>query len=264
MLSLCDSHVSFGARYMQGVAIDPVRDMVLLDPFNPRSVAFQVEAICAASSPTCRCCASDGLPEAHQRLAAQAGRRIHDLRGIGTRRRRPDAPGERLRGPRRRDRRPATSPTARTPCVRRSSWGSRDLYAAPPHHLPLHASPSAYARCSLAASARGTGRGRRVLSSRVDDFSPAPANPHGAARLFRPRRGDGFLIDARRITSCGSKPCRGSRVERPIRCRAPESGMPMGIRCATQPISRSVDAFARNAPVHFVFPSVQGSPRPGR
>ena len=68
MLSLCDSHVSFGARYMQGVAIDPVRDMVLLDPFNPRSVAFQVEAICRhlADLPVLRV---DGLPEAHQRLA---------------------------------------------------------------------------------------------------------------------------------------------------------------------------------------------------
>nr|WP_156465616.1 circularly permuted type 2 ATP-grasp protein [Methylobacterium sp. Leaf106] len=68
MLSLCDSHVSFGARYMQGVAIDPVRDMVLLDPFNPRSVAFQIEAICRhlADLPALRV---DGLPESHRRLA---------------------------------------------------------------------------------------------------------------------------------------------------------------------------------------------------
>ncbi|WP_036266561.1 circularly permuted type 2 ATP-grasp protein [Methylobacterium sp. 10] len=68
VLSLCDSHVSFGARYMQGVAIDPVRDMVLLDPFNPRSVAFQIEAICRhlADLPALRV---DGLPEPHRRLA---------------------------------------------------------------------------------------------------------------------------------------------------------------------------------------------------
>lgn len=68
MLSLCDSHVTFGARYMQGVAIDPVRDMVLLDPFNPRSVAFQIEAICRhlADLPPLRV---DGLPEPHRRLA---------------------------------------------------------------------------------------------------------------------------------------------------------------------------------------------------
>ncbi|MCJ2081076.1 circularly permuted type 2 ATP-grasp protein [Methylobacterium sp. J-090] len=70
MLSLCDSHIAFGARYMQGAALDPVRDMVLLDPFNPRSVAFQVEAIerHLASLPILRV---DGLPEPHQRLAAK-------------------------------------------------------------------------------------------------------------------------------------------------------------------------------------------------
>ncbi|KQP07754.1 hypothetical protein ASF28_11570 [Methylobacterium sp. Leaf99] len=70
MLSLCDSHIAFGARYMQGAALDPVRDMVLLDPFNPRSVAFQVEAIerHLASLPVLRV---DGLPEPHQRLAAK-------------------------------------------------------------------------------------------------------------------------------------------------------------------------------------------------
>jgi uncharacterized alpha-E superfamily protein len=72
MLSLCDSHVSFGARYMQGVALEPVRDMVLLDPFNPRSVAFQVEAIERHLSdlPALRV---DGLPEPHRRLAAKLG-----------------------------------------------------------------------------------------------------------------------------------------------------------------------------------------------
>jgi uncharacterized circularly permuted ATP-grasp superfamily protein/uncharacterized alpha-E superfamily protein len=70
MLSLCDSHVSFGARYLQGVALDPVRDMVLLDPFNPRSVAFQLEAITRhlAQLPVLR---ADGLPEPHQRIAAR-------------------------------------------------------------------------------------------------------------------------------------------------------------------------------------------------
>ena len=70
MLSLCDSHVSFGARYLQGAALDPVRDMVLLDPFNPRSVAFQLEAITQhlGQLPVLR---ADGLPEPHQRIAAR-------------------------------------------------------------------------------------------------------------------------------------------------------------------------------------------------
>lgn len=72
MLSLCDSHIAFGARYMQGAALDPVRDMVLLDPFNPRSAAFQIAAIerHLTDLPTLRV---DGLPEPHQRLAARIG-----------------------------------------------------------------------------------------------------------------------------------------------------------------------------------------------
>lgn len=68
MLSLCDSHITYGARYMHGAALDPVRDMVILDPFNPRSVAFQIEAIDGhlAELPALR---SDGVPEPHRRLA---------------------------------------------------------------------------------------------------------------------------------------------------------------------------------------------------
>ncbi|KQT07465.1 hypothetical protein ASG40_14145 [Methylobacterium sp. Leaf399] len=70
MLSLCDSHITYGARYMHGVALDPVRDMVLLDAFNPRSVAFQIEAIVRHLDelPALR---ADGLPEPHRRLALQ-------------------------------------------------------------------------------------------------------------------------------------------------------------------------------------------------
>jgi uncharacterized circularly permuted ATP-grasp superfamily protein/uncharacterized alpha-E superfamily protein len=70
MLSLCDSHISYGARYLHGVALDPVRDMVLLDPYNPRSVAFQIEAITRhlADLPALRV---DGIPEPHRRHALQ-------------------------------------------------------------------------------------------------------------------------------------------------------------------------------------------------
>ena len=70
MLSLCDSQISYGRRYMQGAALDPVRDMVLLDPYNPRSIAFQAEAITRhlADLPAL---AADGIPEPHCRLAAR-------------------------------------------------------------------------------------------------------------------------------------------------------------------------------------------------
>jgi uncharacterized alpha-E superfamily protein len=45
LLDLVDSQITYRSRYLMGLAQGPVRDMVVLDPFNPRSVAFQVERI---------------------------------------------------------------------------------------------------------------------------------------------------------------------------------------------------------------------------
>jgi uncharacterized alpha-E superfamily protein len=42
LLDLADSQITYRARYLVGLALTPVRDMVMLDPFNPRAVAFQV------------------------------------------------------------------------------------------------------------------------------------------------------------------------------------------------------------------------------
>ena len=42
MLDLADSQITYRARYLVGLAATPVRDMVVLDPFNPRSLAFQL------------------------------------------------------------------------------------------------------------------------------------------------------------------------------------------------------------------------------
>jgi uncharacterized circularly permuted ATP-grasp superfamily protein/uncharacterized alpha-E superfamily protein len=45
MVDLIDSQITYRSRYLVGMALAPVRDMALLDPFNPRSVAFQVNRI---------------------------------------------------------------------------------------------------------------------------------------------------------------------------------------------------------------------------
>jgi uncharacterized alpha-E superfamily protein len=45
LLDLADSQITYRARYLVGLALTPVIDMVMLDPFNTRSVAFQVFAI---------------------------------------------------------------------------------------------------------------------------------------------------------------------------------------------------------------------------
>jgi uncharacterized circularly permuted ATP-grasp superfamily protein/uncharacterized alpha-E superfamily protein len=42
LLDLMDSQITYRARYLEGLAATPVRDMTILDPFNPRSAAFQV------------------------------------------------------------------------------------------------------------------------------------------------------------------------------------------------------------------------------
>jgi uncharacterized alpha-E superfamily protein len=45
LLDLADSQITYRARYLVGLALTPVRDMVMLDPFNTRSLAFQVFAV---------------------------------------------------------------------------------------------------------------------------------------------------------------------------------------------------------------------------
>ena len=45
LLDLIDSQITYHSRTLIGVALAPVRDMALLDPYNPRSVAFQTERI---------------------------------------------------------------------------------------------------------------------------------------------------------------------------------------------------------------------------
>jgi uncharacterized circularly permuted ATP-grasp superfamily protein/uncharacterized alpha-E superfamily protein len=67
MLDLIDSQITYRSRYLTGVALVPVRDMALLDPYNPRSVGFQVQTAQQhlATLPSLR---SDGLPEEPQRI----------------------------------------------------------------------------------------------------------------------------------------------------------------------------------------------------
>ena len=45
LLELCDSRISYRQRYVMVAARAPVIDLTVLDPANPRSVAFQFEQI---------------------------------------------------------------------------------------------------------------------------------------------------------------------------------------------------------------------------
>lgn len=64
LLDLCDSQISYRARYLAGLALEPVRDLVTLDPYNPRSIVFQLERIAEhlKALPTLR---DDGMAEPH-------------------------------------------------------------------------------------------------------------------------------------------------------------------------------------------------------
>jgi uncharacterized alpha-E superfamily protein len=67
LLDLIDSQITYRSRYLTGVALAPVLDMVLLDPFNPRSTSFQVDQIRMhlATLPSLN---DDGLPEEPKRI----------------------------------------------------------------------------------------------------------------------------------------------------------------------------------------------------
>jgi uncharacterized circularly permuted ATP-grasp superfamily protein/uncharacterized alpha-E superfamily protein len=62
LLDLIDSQITYRSRYLEGIALTPVRDLAMLDPFNPRSVAFQILTLKGhvASLPTLQ---NDGMPE---------------------------------------------------------------------------------------------------------------------------------------------------------------------------------------------------------
>jgi uncharacterized alpha-E superfamily protein len=67
LLDLNDSQITYRARYLVGLALTAVRDLVMLDPFNTRSAAFQVAALKdhLAVLPTLQ---EDGIPEEPSRI----------------------------------------------------------------------------------------------------------------------------------------------------------------------------------------------------
>jgi uncharacterized circularly permuted ATP-grasp superfamily protein/uncharacterized alpha-E superfamily protein len=68
LLTLVDCQITYRSRYLLAPLLAPVRDLVVLDQYNPRSVAFQVQSLNdhIASLPALR---ESGLIERPQRLA---------------------------------------------------------------------------------------------------------------------------------------------------------------------------------------------------
>ncbi|MBX9759627.1 MAG: circularly permuted type 2 ATP-grasp protein [Beijerinckiaceae bacterium] len=68
LLDLIDSQITYRSRYVVGPALAAVRDMALLDPYNPRSLGFQIGLVDRhlAALPTLT---HNGMPEAPRRLS---------------------------------------------------------------------------------------------------------------------------------------------------------------------------------------------------
>jgi uncharacterized alpha-E superfamily protein len=67
LLDVADSQITYRARYLEGLALTPVRDLIMLDPFKPRSTGFQIAALRGHldALPTLR---EDGIMEEPRRL----------------------------------------------------------------------------------------------------------------------------------------------------------------------------------------------------
>jgi uncharacterized circularly permuted ATP-grasp superfamily protein/uncharacterized alpha-E superfamily protein len=68
LLDLIDSQITYRSRYVVGPALAAVRDMALLDPYNPRSVGFQIARVDEhlAGLPALR---PDGMAEQPRRIS---------------------------------------------------------------------------------------------------------------------------------------------------------------------------------------------------
>ncbi|MEC3912482.1 circularly permuted type 2 ATP-grasp protein [Sphingobium sp. CR2-8] len=80
LLDLMDSQISYRTRYLTGPALPPVRDLLALEPHNPRAIAYQALRLAEhiAALPTLR---GDGMPEEPRRLADALAARLAPMTG---------------------------------------------------------------------------------------------------------------------------------------------------------------------------------------
>lgn len=70
LLDLCDAQIMYRQRYSTGLALLPVRDLVGLDPYNPRSISFQIKAIAEHLEALPRL-KDDGMAEDQEKAAGE-------------------------------------------------------------------------------------------------------------------------------------------------------------------------------------------------
>ena len=79
LLDLANSQISYRQRYLTGIARVPVLDLVLLDPGNPRALAYQAAAI-TDHLKALPVLSDDGLAEPQQSFAAEIDARVSTAR----------------------------------------------------------------------------------------------------------------------------------------------------------------------------------------
>ena len=229
LLTLVDCQITYRSRYLVGPLLAPVRDLVVLDPYNPRSVAFQVAALNdhIAALPSLK---EHGLIERPQRLAVAAQSTLTTAEASALEVEDDVCAGAGIAQPRRRHR-PALFP-ARAQCQPAGKADrARVIYDV--RHVTTYAyeSPVSFARCSLRLEPT-SGDGQQLdLAQRRDQAAAGRA--HRAARFlrhpYRERADRGRaspsahrLAFARVGRSPRAGPCRAkSRVgERPRRARS--------------------------------------------
>jgi uncharacterized circularly permuted ATP-grasp superfamily protein/uncharacterized alpha-E superfamily protein len=80
LLDLTHSQISYRQRYPTGLSLDAIRDLIGLDPDNPRALAYQVKSI-RAHLDTLPRLNDDGLPEPQQAEAAALATLVITLSG---------------------------------------------------------------------------------------------------------------------------------------------------------------------------------------
>ena len=171
LLDLIDSQITYRSRYLVGLSLPLVRDMVCLDPYNPRSAACQVERLVEHLGKLPKL-SDDGMLEEPLRQALGIHRGPDHGSGPPNSTTTPSSASRTdcCRSPTRSA--PATSCTGRRRPRRKRRWGWRDLrYQARPRSTStVPTSPTRTARCGCC---RATSRGQIVYASAID-IVPAP------------------------------------------------------------------------------------------
>ena len=181
LLTLVDCQITYRSRYLVGPALAPVRDLAVLDPYNPRSVAFQVAALNEhiAALPSLK---EHGLIERPQRLAVALQATLTTAEASQLGRQNPVRAGAGSAQSRRRHRaalfpaRPQCEPAGKAD-------GPRVIYDI--RHVTTYSYESPVEFCALLAAA-GAEERRRPATGLPHRRDPAAAGgAHGPAGFLR-------------------------------------------------------------------------------